>query len=84
MPAWISIAFELGKSIFGLIAEAVGADAKKLEELEARFENLVKVGGEELAEARKASAAAATYTNERREAALARIKAARLALVPQP
>lgn len=75
---WISIAFELGKSIFALITEAVGADSKKLEELATRFETLIRVGSEELAEARKASADAAAHTNERLAAALARIKAARL------
>ena len=77
--SWIPIAFEVAKGVLGIIVEAVGASAEQLEELGERFDNLMKVGIEELTDARKASADATTYTNERRDAALARIRAARIA-----
>lgn len=81
---FIPIAVELGKSLFAIIAEAVGADASKLEELHARFMNLLKLGTELLEEARAESKTAQGYTEERRAAAVARIKAARIAQAAAP
>ena len=76
--AWVALAFEIAKGLFSLITEAVGADAKKLEELGARFVELMRVGAEELAQARSDHATATGFTDERRQAALDRIKAARI------
>ena len=79
--AWVSLAFEIAKGLFALITEAVGANAKKLEELEARFVELLRVGSEELAACRAASKQVDSFTEERHQAAIARIRAARIAEV---
>lgn len=75
---WIPIALEIGKSLFSIIAEAVGANSKKLEELGDRFVNLLQIGLEELRAAREESKTAAGFSDEHRAAAVARIRAARI------